>query len=121
MRAPLLTILIWLLFSLSARSSATDGLDDYSRMRLAAEQLVRTQLPSGLFIYTFDFDTGNSSAAAELDGVALVRQSLVAFALAEYAARFHNPRALTAVRRFLEGAARRSLPSGPASPRWARR
>ena len=118
MRAPLLIILLWLLFSLSASSSATDGLDDYSRMRLAAEQLVRTQLPSGLFIYAFDFDTGNSSAAAELDGVALVRQSFVAFALAEYAARFQNPRALTAVRRFLDGAARRSLPVGKGQLQW---
>jgi hypothetical protein len=86
--------------------------DDYTRMRLAAEQMVRSQLPSGLFSYEFNFVTGESPDPADLDGVALVRQSFAAYVLARYATRFHHQPALDAVGLFLENSAGRSLPIG---------
>jgi hypothetical protein len=108
----LLPALSCLFFITGSSLAATDIPDDRARMRMAAEQLVRGQLPSGLFSYEYDFETGALASSDDLDGVVLVRQSFAAFVLAQYAARFHHPPALDAVRRFLEGSAERSLPIG---------
>lgn len=112
MRVLLPSALACLLFLAGTPAAAGNAPDDDTRMRLAAEQLVRTQLPSGLFTYEFDIATGERSDPVAPDGVVLVRESFAAYALARYGARFDYRPALDAVRRFLGNAAERSLPIG---------
>lgn len=112
MRVSLLPVLACLFSLVGAAAGTGKTPDDYARMRLVAEQLVRTQVPSGLFPYEYDLVTGAASDPSRLDGVVLVRQCFAAFVLARYGARFDSREALDAVRRFLGNAANRSLPIG---------
>jgi hypothetical protein len=80
---------------------------DRERLQRAVDYLLASQLPSGLFLYDFDFVVGRS---VEADNV--VRQAATAYVLAEYYLHNRDRR----VRLALEGALKRfgelSLPIG---------
>ena len=85
---------------------------DPARMQMAAEQLVRTQLPSGLFPYDIDFATGAAEDMDDMSGMNIVRQSGALFALAQYLEASDNPRLRESIARALRAFADRSLPIG---------
>ena len=93
---------LWILAAVGAH--AGDG----ESMRLAADQLVRAQLPSGLFRYDFDFLTGTESTGMSSQN--LVRQAGTAYVLAQYHGRAPGDRLRRAVENAIEGFRQLSLP-----------
>jgi hypothetical protein len=83
--------------------------DDRDRMRLAAEQLVTSQLPSGLFPYDFNFLTGGTSEEEIMTSPNLVRQTGTAYILAAYHARYPSEAARHAIEAALDAYGRMSL------------
>lgn len=101
----------------SISSNAADNLPgppasitDKDRIHFAVNQLVRSQLNSGLFPYDFDFMTGREIDMENIDGMNLVRQTSAAFALGEYLTHFDHDPARKALLGFLENAVSNSLP-----------
>ncbi len=100
-------------FSSIEAASSSDNItlaSDSSRIHLAAEQLVRSQLVSGFYPYDFNFVNGEVTPMSNIQGVNLVRQTGVAFALAEYLKYFNNASVKTSLDHFLTKSSNRSLP-----------
>ncbi len=76
----------------------------------AVAQLLRNQTEAGLFPYDFDFSNGKSTSMDDISGVNLVRQSCALFALAVYLEHTRDPSTEKAIVRFLQMAARQSVP-----------
>jgi hypothetical protein len=74
------------------------------RIRLAAAQMLRLQLDSGLFVYEHDFLSGANSTANNI-----VRQAGAGFALGEYYRFSRDPFAARALKLALEGYRRSSV------------
>jgi len=83
---------------------------DTNRAHRAVDQLVRTQLTSGLFPYDFDFTTGNETDMGNIEGINLVRQTGAAFALGEYLTHFDHGPARKTLKVFLKNSISNSLP-----------
>ena len=83
-----------------------------ARMQMAAEQLLRTQLPSGLFPYDIDFVSGAAEDMNDMSGLNIVRQADALFALVQYLEASDSPRVRESVARALRAFAGRSLPIG---------
>lgn len=88
------------------------ALDDAARMRLAVGQLVRMQLPSGLFPYDYDFATGAAESMSDMSGLNIVRQAGASFALGEYLVAFDSPSLRSTIVTVLQAFDDRSLPIG---------
>ena len=84
--------------------------DDTERMRLAVDQLVRSQLPSGLFPYDFNFLTGSGTDTTNMTSPNLVRQTGTAYVLAAYHARLTDTALRRTIEAAIEGFGRLSLP-----------
>ncbi len=84
--------------------------DDTERMRLAVDQLVRSQLPSGLFPYDFNFLNGSGTETKNMTSPNLVRQTGAAYVLASYHARLPNTALRRTIEAAIEGFGRLSLP-----------
>ena len=54
-------------------SYSRQRIDDVTRMELAADQLVRLQLPSGFFPYDYNFATGEAEDMKKMSGVNLLQ------------------------------------------------
>jgi hypothetical protein len=80
---------------------------DQDRLRQAVEYLLAAQLPSGLFVYDFDFVADRS---VEADNI--VRQAGVAYILAEYYRYAPDPRVRRAIEATLTRLGELSLPFG---------
>lgn len=81
-------------------------------MRLAAHWLARVQLPSGLFLYTVDLETGESADMSTITPQNMVRQAGTAYALSEYFRHSSDERLRTVLESAIEAFAARSLPVG---------
>ena len=81
-------------------------------MRTAADQLVRTQLPSGLFPYDYDFATGAAEDMSDISGLNIVRRGGALFALVQYLEVRNNQCLCETVAKTLQAYADRSLPVG---------
>jgi len=79
---------------------------------MAVDQLVRTQLPSGLFPYDYDFATGAAEDMSDISGLNIVRQGGVLFALVQYLEVTDSQRLRETVAKTLQAFADRSLPVG---------
>ncbi len=101
-------------FALAASTTAAGQTapDDGARMQLAAEQLIRTQLPSGLFPYDYDFATGAAEDMTALSGQNIVRQGCALFGLVQYGELADSERLHETVSKALRAFADRSLPVG---------
>ena len=101
-------------FGAAAQSQVpAEGIADSStRARMAAEQLIRTQLPTGLFPYDLDFVTGAAEDMKDPSGPNIVRQAGALFALAQYLEVSDSPPLRETIARALQGFAQRSLPIG---------
>lgn len=86
--------------------------DDAARMALAAEQLARTQLPSGLFPYDYDFATGAAENMDDPTGPNIVRQTDASFALSEYLVTVDGQSPRKTIAGALRAFEARSLPIG---------
>lgn len=87
-------------------------IDDAARMRLAADQLLRQQLPSGLFPYDYDFATGAAEDMNDMSGPNIVRQTGTSFVLGEYLVSVDSVPLRGAITAALKAFDRRSLPIG---------
>ena len=83
-----------------------------ARTQIAAEQLVRTQLPSGVFPYDIDFVTGAAEDMNDMSGLNIVRQAEALFALVQYLGASDSPRMRESIARVLRAFAGRSLQIG---------
>ena len=83
-----------------------------ARTRMAAEQLSRTQLPTGLFPYDLDFVTGTAEDMKDPSGPNIVRQAGALFALAQYLEVSDSPPLRETIAKALQGFTQRSLPIG---------
>lgn len=92
---------------LSGRSPTTAQPTDRNRQQQAVEYLLAAQLPSGLFVYDFDFVADRS---VESDNI--VRQAGVAYILAEYYRYSPDPRVRRAIEATLKRLGELSLPIG---------
>lgn len=84
--------------------------DDGEAMRLAAGQLVGSQLPTGLFRYNFNFLTGEGTDPKNSTSPNLVRQAGTAYILAEHHLRAPDARLRRTLETALEGFGTLSLP-----------
>jgi hypothetical protein len=87
-----------------------DATGDSTRIQRAVDQMLRSQLASGYFPYGFNFNNGATVDMNDPSGANLVRQAGGAFALAEYEAMTGTGSALDAVGKYLDVAARHSVP-----------
>lgn len=90
--------------------SDTDPRSDLLRVEAAVKQLVRTQLPSGLFPYDYNFKNGAVTGMDTIDGINLVRQTGAIFAVSEYVATYGNTSSIPVLIKFLEKVQAESLP-----------
>jgi len=84
--------------------------DDRERMRLAVDQLVRSQLPSGLFPYDFNFLTGSGTDTKNMTSPNLGRQTGTAYVLASYHVRLPDTALRRTIEAAIEGFGKLSLP-----------
>ena len=99
-----------LAFSLPVVGAAQDEVEIAQAMDTAVTQLISSQLGDGLYQYDVDLRSGQSTPPGQLGGMALVRQSLAAFALSRYNRRNNDPAVRNSVRMALIALSERSLP-----------
>jgi len=112
MNAVVLTALaVTSLYSAASEQSQKQSLlvTDIGRVHNAVNQLVHSQLSSGLFPYDFNFETGQESDMGNIDGLNLVRQTGAAFAIAEYLSHFDHAPTKEALKAFLKNTVSNSI------------